>query len=91
MAFMMHVRQYALEFKDTPPRSERQFIWQFIEGIPDPDWSSFFQKKLLEMHPSAVRPSLGVRAKHAINFDSGLAWRHVLEVIRSLQPPRPAS
>lgn len=91
VAFMMHVRKYAVEFKISPPRSERQFIWRFIEEIPDSEWSTFFQKKLLEMHPTSVRPSLGVRAKHAINFDAGLEWRHVLEAIRSLQPPRPAS
>ena len=85
LAFMKHVQVFAQEFIISPPRSERQFIWSFLESIPDTAWAEFMQKKLLEEYPTAVRPSIGVRAKHSINFDSGLTWRHILETIRKLQ------
>lgn len=91
MAFMMHVQTFARDFSTSPPRSERQFIWNFLEGIPDPAWAEFMQRKLLDAYPGSVRPSLGIRAKHSINFDSGLTWRHVLELIRSLQQKPGAS
>ena len=85
MAFMLHIQSFAQEFSESPPRSERQFIWSFLDGIPDQAWAEFVQKKLLEAYPTSVRPSLGIRAKHPINFDSGLAWRHVLELLRGMQ------
>lgn len=85
VAFMMHVQTFARSFCTSPPRSERQFIWSFLKGIPDPAWAGFMQEKLLMTYPGSVRPSLGTRAKHSINFDAGLTWRHVLDVIRSLQ------
>lgn len=85
IAFMLHVRNYARQFSASPPRSERQFIWSFLEGIPDQAWAEFVQRKLLEAYPMSVRPSLTIRAKHSINFDSGLVWGHVLELIRGMQ------
>lgn len=85
VAFMMHVQTFARNFNTSPPRSERQFIWCFLEGIPDPAWAEFMQKRLLTTYPESVRPSIGIRAKHSINFDAGLTWRHVLDSIRTLQ------
>ncbi len=85
MAFIAHVKECARQFVTSPPRSERQFIWMFLEGIPDPAWAEYIQKKMLEEYPSMCQPSRRLRSKHLIDFDSELTWRHVVDLIRGMQ------
>lgn len=84
-AFAAHAKIFAKEYNHTKPRSERQFIWSFLDGIPDPAWATYMQQQLLEAYPGSVHPSLGVRAKHLINFGEGLVWRDVVTLIRTMQ------
>ncbi|KAL2020881.1 hypothetical protein VTK56DRAFT_7872 [Thermocarpiscus australiensis] len=88
------IRTLYLSFRDRyktdPPKSDTDFIWEFISGIESPDMSKYIQESLAANLPDYVTRSRDTRRKNAnrhINISKGLTWRKFREALVKIPPP----
>ncbi|PSR77549.1 hypothetical protein BD289DRAFT_143242 [Coniella lustricola] len=78
------------EFKQSQPRDQRRFIWSFIDGCKDKQFSVWFQQKLLDgldpemAHPASQRSG---RSGRTLALTSAVTWDAVRAVLKGVDVP----
>lgn len=71
-------------YKSNPPRSDVDFIWEFISRIESPALSVHVQESLATLLPEYVTRSRDTRRKNPqrhITISRGLTWRKFREAL----------
>lgn len=88
--FVAYYHSMRREHKNNQGKDQSAVVRRFIDGIPDPDYLSWFQDALKELFPESVhdakRPEL-IRGNRTITLKNDLTWEAVRTVVKDIRIP----